>query len=129
LQGRFKYDILNLYQMYYGLQAEPNINLLDDAFGRNGQIRSGKVITDYFLEKGDYVRLENITLGWNPKIPFVKALSSLRVYGTVRNVFTLTKYTGLDPTTVDVTGLEPGVGDLFVYPVTRTFTLGAQITF
>jgi hypothetical protein len=87
------------------------------------------VITDYFLEKGDYVRLENITLGWNPKIPFIKELGSLRFYGTVRNVFTLTKFTGLDPAAVDVTGLEPGVGDLRVYPITRTFTLGAQINF
>ncbi len=128
-QGRFDYDILNLYQMYYGLQAEPNINLLRDAYDRNAHIRSGKVITDYFLEKGDYVRLENITLGLTPKLPFFKELSSVRLYGTVRNVFTLTKYTGLDPSIVDVTGLTPGVGDLGVYPVTRTFTLGAQITF
>src|SRR3712207_8743851 len=45
----------------------------------------------YFLEKGDYVRLENITLGWTPKVPFFKELSSFRIYGAVRNVFTLTK--------------------------------------
>ncbi|HEX8529669.1 MAG TPA: SusC/RagA family TonB-linked outer membrane protein, partial [Cytophagales bacterium] len=128
-QGRFDYKILNLYQMYYGLQAEPKINLLQDAYDRNGHIRSGKVITDYFLENGDYVRLENITLGWSPKVPFIKELSSLRLYGTVRNVFTLTKYTGLDPSTVNVAGLEPGIGELSLYPVTRTFSLGAQITF
>ena len=115
--------------MYYGLQAEPKINLLQDAYDRNGHIRSGKVITDYFLENGDYVRLENITLGWSPKVPFIKELSSLRLYGTVRNVFTLTKYTGLDPSTVNVAGLEPGIGELSLYPVTRTFSLGAQITF
>jgi len=127
-QGRFDYQILNLYQMYYGLQAEQKINLLRDAFGRNGHIKSNKVITDYFLESGDYFRLENITLGWSPKLP-IKELASFRIYGAVRNVFTLTKYTGLDPTAVNVTGLEPGIGNLDVYPVTRTFTLGAQITF
>jgi len=128
-QGRFDYDVLNLYQMYYGLQRERKINLLQDAYTRNGHIQSGKVIMDYFLEKGDYVRLENITLGWNPKVPFIKELGSLRLYGTVRNVFTLTKYTGLDPAAIDVSGLTPGVGDLGVYPITRSFTLGAQITF
>ncbi|MEO7982943.1 MAG: TonB-dependent receptor, partial [Bacteroidota bacterium] len=127
-RARFDYKILNLYQMYYGLQAEPGVNLLKDAYTKNGQITSGKVITDYFLEDGDYFKLENITLGWSPKI-HVKAINNFRLYGTVRNVFTSTKYSGLDPTTVGVTGLTPGYGDLNVYPITRNFSLGAQITF
>ena len=127
-RGRFDYKILNLYQMYYGLQAEPGVNLLTDAFDRNGSIKSGKVITDYFLENGDFVKLDNLTLGWSPKLK-VKQISSLRFYGTVRNVFTITKYTGLDPTSVGVTGLTPGYQDLNVYPVARTFSFGAQINF
>lgn len=127
-RGRFDYQILNLYQMYYGLQAEPGINLLKDAYERNGHITSGKVITDYFLEPGDFFKLDNLTLGWSPKTG-VKAISNLRIYGSVRNVFTITKYSGLDPTVVGVTGLTPGYGDLGVYPVTRTFSLGAQVSF
>jgi TonB-linked SusC/RagA family outer membrane protein len=127
-RGRFDYQILNLYQMYYGLQAEPNVNLLRDAYTRNGKITSPKVISDYFLENGDYVRLENITLGWSPKIP-IKQITSFRLYATVRNVFTSTKFTGLDPSSVGVTGLTPGYGDLNVYPTTRTFSVGAQVSF
>ena len=65
-QGRFDYQILNMYQMYYGLVAEPGMNLLEDAYGKNGHIKSGKVMCDYFLEDGDYFRLDNITLGWTP---------------------------------------------------------------
>ncbi len=126
-RGRFDYDILNLYQMYYGLQAESGINLLKDAYARNGHIKSGKVITDYFLEKGDYFKLDNITLGWSPKFN-TNFIKNLRLYGSVRNVFTLTGFSGLDPTTVGITGLTPGYGSLSVYPVTRTFTLGAQLT-
>jgi hypothetical protein len=126
--SRLDYDILNLYQMYYGLQAEPNINLLRDAYTRNGDIKSNKVMCDYFLENGNYFRLENVTLGWSPRINW-KYLTNLRLYGTVRNVFTLTKYTGLDPANVDVNGLEPGIGKLDAYPVTRTFTFGLQATF
>ncbi len=126
--GRFDYDILNLYQMYYGLTAEPNVNLLKDAFTRNAHIKSGKVITDYFLESGDYFKLDNLTLGWSPTIqsPWLK---NLRVYATVRNLFTITKYSGLDPTTVAISGLEPGIGDLNVYPITRNYSLGVQVTF
>ncbi len=127
-RGRFDYQIINLYQMYYGLQAEPNVNLLTDAYEKNGHITSGKVITDYFLESGDYFKLDNITLGWSPNIK-VNKINSLRLYATVKNVFTITNYSGLDPTTVGVTGLTPGYGDLNVYPIARNFTLGAQITF
>jgi TonB-linked SusC/RagA family outer membrane protein len=127
-RGRFDYQIMNLYQMYYGLQAEPNVNLLEDAYGRNGHITSGKVITDYFLEDGDYFRLENITLGWSPRVGQGK-ISSLRIYGTVRNVFTLSGFTGLDPAAIGVTGLEPGMGSLNVYPVVRNFALGVQVGF
>lgn len=126
-RGRFDYEIINLYQMYFGLQAEPGVNLLKDAYTRNGHITSGKVITDYFLEKGDYFRLDNITLGWTPAFKSER-LRSLRLYGTVRNVFTVTDYSGLDPMQVGVTGLTPGFGSLDVYPVTRTFSLGLQVT-
>ncbi len=127
-RGRFNYEILNLYQMYYGLQAEPNVNLLQDAYGRNGAIKSGKVITDYFLESGDYLKLDNLTLGWNPNLG-IKRINNFRIYATVRNVFTLTKYTGLDPATVGITGLTPGYADLNVYPVARNYALGVRITF
>ena len=129
--GRFNYDILNLYQMYYGLTAEPGVNLLQDAYDRNGHIQSGKVMTDYFLESGNYLKLDNLTLGWTPPLQ-TKWLARLRLYGTVRNVFTLTKYRGLDPTALDLGregGLEPGIGDLDVYPITRNYALGAVITF
>jgi TonB-dependent starch-binding outer membrane protein SusC len=127
-RGRFDYQILNLYQMYYGLVAEPGVNLLTDAYSRNGHIKSGKVVTDYFLESGNFLKLDNLTLGWNPQVSnqFIKGV---RLYGTVKNVFTLTNYSGLDPTTVSVSGLEPGIQDLNVYPITRNYTLGIQVTF
>ena len=127
-KGKFGYQILNLYQMYFGLQAEPGVNLLQDAYTRNGAIKSGKVITDYFLENGNYFRLDNLTLGWTKKLARWK-LNSFRVYGNVRNVFTVTKFTGLDPAAINTTGLEPGVNRLDLYPVTRTYTLGLQLNF
>ncbi len=127
-RGRFDYQILNLYQMYYGLQGEAGTNLLTDAYDRNDHIKTGKVITDYFLEDGDFVKLDNITLGWSPKLG-VKQISNFRIYGSVRNVFTITGYSGLDPASVGVAGLTPGYGSLDVYPTRRNFALGAQITF
>lgn len=129
-RGKFDYEILNLYQMYYGLQAEPGVNLLKDAYSRNGHIKSGKVITDYFLENGNYVRLDNLTLGWTKRMKENKVqLGSFRVYASVRNVFTITKYSGIDPAAINVTGLEPGIGSLDLYPTTRSYTLGLQLNF
>lgn len=127
-RGRFDYEILNLYQMYYGLQGEASTNLLKDAYDRNDHIKSGKVITDYFLESGDFLKLDNLTLGWSPKLG-IDQISNFRIYGSVRNVFTLTKYSGLDPASVGVSGLTPGYGSLDVYPTTRNYALGVQISF
>ena len=127
-RGKFDYQILNLYQMYYGLQHQPKINLLKDAFGRNAEIKGPKNIVDYFLENGDYFKLDNITVGYTPKLT-TKWISSMRVYGTVRNVYTLTNYSGLDPANTQITGLDPGVGSLDLYPSTMNLSFGVQITY
>lgn len=127
-RGKFNYQILNLYQMYYGLQHQPGINLLEDAFTRNEHVKGPKHITDYFLENGNYLKLDNITLGYTPKLktPYI---SSLRVYATARNLFTLTKYSGLDPANTQISGLDPGIGSLDLYPTTTNLSFGFQITY
>ena len=84
--------------------------------------------SSYYLEDGSFVKLDNITLGWTPKLN-TKWISNLRVYGTLKNVFTLTKYSGVDPTTVTTTGLWPGIGGMEVYPTARNLTFGVQITY
>ena len=52
----------------------------------------------------------------------------MRVYATAQNVFVLTGYSGVDPE-VSLSGLAPGIAPLSYYPRTRSFTLGASITF
>lgn len=127
-RGKFDYKILNLYQMYYGLTAQPNVNLIKDAYTRNGHIKGEKQIVDYFLENGDYIKLDNITLGYTPKIKS-KYISNFRIYATARNVFTITKYTGIDPAGVNIVGLTPGIGNLDVYPSTTNISFGVQISY
>lgn len=135
-RGRFDYQIMNTYQMYMGLQAEPEVNLLSSAYGKNAHILGGKKVCDYFLENGSYLKLDNITLGWSPKIK-TKWISNLRVYAAMKNVFTLTSYSGLDPATIKTTGLWPGLrssgaddsNPLDVYPTARNLTFGLQISY
>lgn len=127
-RGRFGYKIMNQYEMYYGLQVIAVDNKLTSAYEENAHIKGPKVICDYFLQNGNYLRLDNITLGYTPKLK-TKWISNLRVYATLKNVFTLTKYSGVDPTTVTTTGLWPGIGGMDVYPTARNLTFGVQISY
>ncbi|HPR31379.1 MAG TPA: TonB-dependent receptor [Prolixibacteraceae bacterium] len=94
-------------------------------------------VTDFFIEDGSYFRLKNLVIGYTlPKtITSVVGIEKLRIYGGAKNLFTLTKYTGLDP---EVTGITPGGNstsilesgvDLGVYPLTRMFYFGVNIAF
>jgi len=129
MRGKFKYEILNMHQMYYGLQGVSGINKLQSAYKENVHIKGTKLVCDYFLENGDYFKMENITLGWTPKLN-TKWISNLRVYGSVRNVFTITSYSVMDPSNVEnQVGIWVGQSGLDLYPTARNFTFGVQITY
>ncbi len=123
------YDLLNLKQMYYGLQNVPVINLLEDAYTRNDAIKGEKIYCDYFLENGNFLKLEELTVGYRIPLPENKWIQSARCYFSVNNVFTLTGYTGGDPSNINVNGVEPGIETTSIYPVARTFTLGLSVQF
>ncbi len=85
--------------------------------------------TDYWLEKGDYLRLKNVTLGYTlPKsISRKLSISSLRFYLTGQNLLTFTEYTGYDPEvggSIKNRGLDKGN-----YPVSAMYIIGANINF
>ena len=84
--------------------------------------------SDRFLEKGDYIRLQTITLGYTFD-KFGDWLQSLQIYATCNNVFTITGYKGLDPE-VRMDGIDPGVDYRWsTYPHTRTFMAGLRVNF
>ena len=82
-------------------------------------------VSDRFLESGDYLRLKSITIGYTlPKKYTQKALmDEVRFSISGQNLYTLTRYTGLDPE-VGGSGIDSNV-----YPITRNFTFGLNITF
>lgn len=84
-------------------------------------------MSDFYLEKGDYLRLKVVQLGYTiPRSVFDRiGVSRFRVYVTAENLFTLTKYTGYDP---EVGGGVFGV-DRGQYPQARSFIGGVQIQF
>ena len=130
-RGAFGFDIFNIHDFYYGTRNFTG-NVLRKAYGKNFDINpdANPVVSDYFLERGDYFKLDMLTLGYTLSIPKCRFLDRVRVYGTVKNVFTITKFTGVDPSTYQVNGLTPGgQGSRTYYPSTRQFILGLQLDF
>ena len=81
-------------------------------------------LSDYYLQNGSYLKLDNFTLGYTfPKLfKVAENNASLNIFGTVQNICTITKYSGIDPE------VYSGI-DGTVYPRPRTFTLGLKFNF
>lgn len=130
-RGAFGYDIFNIHDFYYGTRNFTG-NRSYKAYGKNFQVAStaNPVVCDYFLEKGDYLKLDMVTLGYTFSPKSCRFLDRVRLYGTMKNVFTLTKFSGVDPSTYQVNGLTPGAeGSRTYFPSTRQFIVGLQVDF
>lgn len=96
----------------------------------NGTATNWQYVSDLYIENGDYFRITNITLGFDFKKVFRQIpLQKLRVYISGQNLFTFTKYTGLDPEVSSYTGAESwarGI-DLGNYPTAYSFLFGVNI--
>lgn len=129
-QGAFGFKIFNMRKYGMGLQGSGSDNVLRSAYLDDRDTWSGGgVISSYFLERGDYFKLENVTLGYNFPIKNRRLLDSLRVYVSAKNLFTLTGYSGTDPSAVTSTGITPGVDVSSAYPSATQLTLGVTIRF
>lgn len=130
-RGAFGYDIFNIHDFYYGTRNFTG-NRLQKAYAKNFEICSSAnpVVCDYFLEKGDYLKLDMVTLGYTFRPNDWRFLDRIRVYATMKNVLTFTKFSGVDPSTYQVNGLTPGAqGSRTYFPSTRQFIVGLQVDF
>lgn len=94
------------------------------------------VVSSLGIEDGSFLRLNTLVLGYSlPHSLISKAkMSNLRIYGTIHNVFTLTRYSGLDPEVntdpVHNHAVYPTTGlDFGTYPRARSFVLGLNLSF
>ncbi|MFP5081562.1 SusC/RagA family TonB-linked outer membrane protein [Pedobacter sp. JCM 36344] len=127
LRGKFGYDILNTTAISYGNKVSGD-NLLNSSFDKYAQINDTYMYSDYYVENGSHLKIDEITLGYrfDLKSKFVR---NLRVYATGQNLATITNYTGNDPDFVNDTGLAPGIDGRGPYPSTRSFLFGLNIGF
>ncbi len=129
MNGAFGHMIYN-NRRAGNLQSSGNANVFRTAYTRDKEIREyGGVVTSYFLEKGDFMKIQNITLGYNFTPKNREILQNLRVFLTATDLYTFTGYTGTDPALLSTNGLTPGVDNGVGYPETRVITLGATVTF
>jgi iron complex outermembrane receptor protein len=80
-----------------------------------------------YIEKGNYIRLDNATLAYNFIKP-VKYVNNIRLYISGNNLFTITKYKGIDPE-INQGGIAPGIDYNNFYPKTRTILFGVNVAF
>ncbi|HEY5463856.1 MAG TPA: TonB-dependent receptor [Hanamia sp.] len=98
--------------------------------------------SDVYVEDGSYLRLRNLSIGYTlPEATLRNAgITKVRVYFTAQNLFTLTKYSGLDPEIGIPAGTDPTTGaivrnvtasgvDVGTYPSSKFYTLGFNLTF
>lgn len=128
LRGIFGFDIYNIHNCYYGIQGTSD-NVLKEAYGKNAHIKGVNIPCDYFIEPGDYIKLDVVTLGYTIK-PSSKWIESFRIYATGKNLATFTRFSGVDPQSYPINGLTPGAtADRGYYPSTTQVLLGVQLGF
>lgn len=128
LNGAFGHKIYNGTSLtYMNMTQFPTYNVLKEAPALN--IRDSRV-TDYWLEDGDYVHIEYVTVGYNFNVDKARYCRSMRIYFSVNNLYTFTGYSGLSPLiNSTVVGSNLGIDDKRFYPMSRTYSLGLSLNF
>ena len=127
IRAVYGYDIFNTTKLIFGNTIWlPGQNVLEVALEEEANgLNDNPKPSNYYLEDGSFIRLDNISLGYNLKN--VTGFKNVRFYFASNNLLTITKYSGIDPE-ISFDGLSFGLDQFNVYPKTRTFTFGVNVT-
>lgn len=126
--GAFGHKIFNGTSLtYMDVTAFPLYNIFPEAPEKNIK---DQVVSDYWLENGNYVNIDYITVGWRVPLRQNRFVQKLRLSLTMNNVATFTAYSGLTPM-INSSALNGtlGLDDKRSYPLYHTYTLGVSVTF
>lgn len=148
--GQFGYKILNAWRAFYECNGQaynrlktaadlrPVIDLEGNpVYNEDGtrmmvalSTTSQQGFWSDHLENGDFLKLSNVTLGYNIPLKggITKYITKARVYLSATNLFCITGYSGLDPE-VDNYYMYPGIDYQDKYPTTRSYTIGLNFNF
>jgi hypothetical protein len=131
-RGVYGNDVLNVKRWAYGPNRSQGMNVfikdVEALANGTGVYRQGR-FSDYYLEDGSYLKLDNITLGYNIPLKPNKYVQSLRVYATAENVFTITSYSGIDPEVNTSSVWDSGIDASGFYPSVTNVMLGVNVVF
>lgn len=131
--GQFGFKIINQQRVFYenNAHAYNKLKSATDKIGGNRPLSGAQsqVVTSYYIENGDYFKLSTLTLGYTYTPKNKTYIQDARIYGSVYNVFTITKYKGMDPELGSDNFWYAGVDDRDKYPTVRSFTIGLNVTF
>lgn len=123
--GNYNYNNVNSSQAQLSLLQDNAVlgNIPTAVLDTNFKVTSDVILSDMYIENASFLKMDNITLGYTINNP-IKAFgtNSIRFWGGVQNVFTITNYSGLDPEVFN------GIDNL-IFPRSRTFLVGANIKF
>lgn len=127
MNGAFGHKIFNGTGLAYNnMSSFPDYNVLKGAPQKN---IVDQRVSDYWLEKGNYLNLEHLTIGYNVPLKS-NVIRSLRVSCNISNLATITGYKGLTPMINSyVVNSTMGIDDKRNYPVYRTYSLGLSVQF
>lgn len=127
MNGAFGHKIYNGTALsYMNMSSFPDYNVMKGAPEQNIK---DQTVTDYWLENGDYLNLDYLTVGWNVPVKLCY-ISSLRLSMSVNNLATITSYSGLTPMINSyIVDNTLGIDDKRSYPVHRSYSLGISIQF
>ena len=121
--------ILNVARIVYGPQASTSTNVFMKDISKTNTVYANKSnFTDYYLEDGSYLKLDNLTVGYTFRFKENKYIDNLRVYLTGQNLFTITSYSGMDPEISTSNIDSPGIDYCDFYPSVATVLLGLNLT-
>ena len=131
-RGVYGNDVLNVKRWAYGPSKSQGMNVfmkdVEALANGTGAYKQAK-FSDYYLEDGSYLKLDNITLGYNVPLKPNKYVQSLRVYATAENVFTITSYSGMDPEVNTSDVWNSGIDGTGFYPSVTNVMLGVNVVF
>jgi iron complex outermembrane receptor protein len=145
LRGSFGHSLVNSWRAFYEPIVPGQINSYNRVvtkYSRN-DIKDAQ-FSSYYVEKADFIKLDNLSLGYNFKLGGNSPLTKLRVWIGGNNLFVITNYTGVDPevrledknssdnggfTATTPDPFAPGIERRSTYFRSRTYTVGVNFTF
>jgi TonB-linked SusC/RagA family outer membrane protein len=143
MSSQLGFTIVNEQRMFYEnnsiaynrlKSAADPIPIVDENGESTGESRllssaQSQTIVSWYFEKGDFLKLDYVTFGYNFNTSKVKNINGFRIYLSGENLFCLTGYSGLDPELSNADIWSLGVDGRDKYPTIRSFTIGASINF